>query len=148
MSWDKNTVNKSTILALHDGLFRAGNHEVELQLIGKVAGRGIGDVCFCYDKECSCGVNPFYPIYRMQVGDTVYIDQYQMYSDCDADDFIVTLTMTPEEEANYVQEVLYHDEDSCPTNECDGHNKCKNWSQWIDYEKVLMARRKGMGNKW
>ena len=78
MSYDKNTVNTSTVdFAIE--MLKDLDIPYELETIGKVQGFGLNDLDYPDD---------FYDIRRLTYGDFVILEQMNRTNDCDFDDII------------------------------------------------------------
>jgi len=87
MSWDKNTINNSTIDSRIEYL-KKNKKPYNLKVLGKVAARGIND-------EIS-GVD-FYEIRALKYDDKLVIERMFRHPDCDADDYIQSIVFHSEE---------------------------------------------------
>jgi len=78
MSWDKNTINMSTIQSIIV-ILKQLNIKYKVTEIKKVSGMGNND-------------NPgdFYSLQKLEIKDMIYIDQMINTTDCDSDDTIIT----------------------------------------------------------
>jgi len=88
MSWDKNTVNCSSLDAIKDIL---GKHGIpyKISTLTTVEGRGLNDD-FCH--------LPPWELRRLEHGGYVTLEWIEQDADCDTDDIIQSETFFPEEE--------------------------------------------------
>ena len=76
MSWDKNTINYSTIDAIV-GVLKDIGVDYKLSVIAKVRGRGLND----YEGKV-------YELRRLEYKNIVYLEKIEQEADCDFDDII------------------------------------------------------------
>lgn len=85
MSWDKNTVNYSTLDSTKE-ILEELEIKYKLIVLGKVMGRGLNDDSFMgtYDKE----EDRYYELRRLEYKNKVILEQISQDADCDTDDII------------------------------------------------------------
>ena len=81
MSWDKNTINLSTLdFAIE--MLKDLNISYECKIIGKVRGMGLND------PDCP---DDYYNVRRLAYGNFVVIEKMIRTKDCDLDDMFISL---------------------------------------------------------
>ena len=110
MSWNKNTINLSSIDNTIE-ILESLNIPYKLNILVVVAGRGINDEIWKKNRK---GIqeleNKLYQIRKLEWKDIVYIDQMQKTYDCDSHDYLVTLRFLKGKEPKNLPVEIYIDE--------------------------------------
>ena len=97
MSWDKQTINLSSLDAIKDTLDDLGV-SYDLSVIAEFKGRGLNDP----DGEV-------YQLRRLQYDGKVVLEYAELDADCDADDRIMSYTINLDEEPEDWHPIRYTD---------------------------------------
>lgn len=104
MSWNKNTINFSSLNAIKQVLDDL-RIEYTLEVKERVIGQGNNDEFF--------GENP-YELRRLSYRGFVVLEQIQKTSDCDSDDMIISQKFTRETEPKVWQYIVNEEDETQP----------------------------------
>jgi len=90
MSWNKNTINRSTVDGTISVLKNLGT-PYKVTILGRVMGLGLNDDIFQEDiKGMLHRESKHYEIRKLKYKDVIILEKMVRSGDCDADDYIVS----------------------------------------------------------